>query len=60
MRRPSLRHRCPICGSQLNGPRQKINCMERHVVNLDRHYYAMGKDAAKAKANLDALERKEK
>ena len=29
-RRPSLKHRCPICGFQWYGPRQKHNCMAKH------------------------------
>lgn len=30
-RRLSLKWKCPICGAQYRGPRQKQDCVDRHI-----------------------------
>lgn len=34
IRKPSLKHRCPTCDKQWSSQRQKIMCMNRHVVRM--------------------------
>ena len=31
MKKSSLKYRCPICGHQWRGPRQKRDCMDGHA-----------------------------
>lgn len=33
-RRPSLSHRCPVCGTQHSSAKQRQSCLERHLANV--------------------------